>query len=384
MNEDIKNNIFYNPKTEFERNYLTDGIVPDNSRPSNTVEPSHQEETPMERILEKAEDVIKKLGTFRGLSQFIPEKIRPIYKNIIENLLAQTIIEKEEIDEIIKKDKEDEENEKFVDKYEEDIAETIPDDEIEFDDEGFIWSDPQPTNIGLRIIKPKNNRDLAKDQYLRDSIYIKEDFIIQMDGVLQEYIFPLNTIMKESGVRYLEYLTIDYQGESVTGYSENERHLNDTIVRNQTLIDERSRLMNKTHNSKNTTATMMAFDVVAQERINYYGEEYDLGLTDFAAMYNRNLLEKSRKDYDLAYYRAKKNMYKYLKSTVMITSDILKASLESASAKCYLLTKEVNIYARKEFNAAGYENSASVKNKHESDNKEAVQSNENNKNQKEP
>lgn len=383
MNEDIKNNIFYKPKTEFERNYLTDGIIPDNSRPSNTVEPSHQEETPMERILEKAEDVIKKLGTLRGLSQFIPEKIRPIYKNIIENLLAQTVIEKEEIDEIIKKDKEDEENEKFVDKYEEDIAETIPDDEIEFDDEGFIWSDPQPTNIGLRIIKPKNNRDLAKDQYLRDSIYIKEDFIVQMDGVLQEYIFPLNTIMKESGVRYLEYLTIDYHGESVAGYSENERHLNDTIVRNQTLIDERSRLMNKTHNSKNTTATMMAFDVVAQERINYYGEEYDLGLTDFAVMYNRNLLEKSRRDYDLAYYRAKKNMYKYLKSTVMITSDILKASLESASAKCYLLTKEVNIYARKEFNATGYENSASVKNKHESDNKEAAQINENNKNQKE-
>lgn len=383
MNEDIKNNIFYKPKTEFERNYLTDGTIPDNSRPPKVVEPSHQEETPMERILEKAEDVIKKLGTLRGLSQFIPEKIRPIYKNIVENLLAQTIIEKEEIDEIVKKDKEGEENETFVDKYEENVTETIPDDEIEFDEEGFIWSDPEPTNIGLRVIRPKSNKDLAKDQYLRDSIYIKEDFIIQMDGALQEYIFPLNTIMKESGVRYLEYLTIDYQGESVAGYSENERHLNDTIVRNQTLIDERSRLMNKTHNSKNTTATMMAFDVVAQERINYYGEEYDLGLTDFASMYNRNLLEKSRRDYDLAYYRAKKNMYKYLKSTVMITSDILKASLESASAKCYLLTKEVNIYARKEFNATGYENSASAKNKREPDNKEEPKSNENNNNSKE-
>ena len=382
MNEDIKNNIFYKPQTEFERNYSTDGIIPDKNT-EKIVELSHQEETPMERILEKAEDVIKKLGTLRGLSQFIPEKIRPIYKNIIENLLAQTIIEKEEIDEIVEKDKKDEESEAFVDKYEENITEIIPDDEIEFDEEGFIWSAPQPTNIGLKIIKPKNNKDLARDQYLRDSIYIKEDFIIQMDAALQEYIFPLNTIMKESGVRYLEYLTIDYQGESVAGYSENERHLNDTIVRNQTLIDERSRLMNKTHNSKNTTATMMAFDVVAQERINYYGEEYDLALTDFASMYNRNLLEKSRRDYDFAYYRAKKNMYKYLKSTVMITSDILKASLESASSKCYLLTKEVNIYARKEFNATGYENSASTKNNSESDNKEASKGNEKNKNSKE-
>lgn len=377
MSEDIKNNIFYRPKTEFERNYYSDGIIPDTSSETEIPEPPHRHETPMEPILEKAEDVIKKLGTLRGLSQFIPEKIRPVYKNIIESLLAQTVIEKEELIEIIEKDKEDEENETYVDKYEEDVAETIPDDEIEVDEDGFIWSDPQPTNIDLRIIKAKNNKDLAKDQYLRDSVYIKEDFIIQMDAALQEYIFPLNTLMKETGVRYFEYLTIDYQGESVAGYSENERHLNDTIVRNQTLIDERSRLMNKTHNSKNTTATMMAFDVVAQERISYYGEEYDLGLTDFASMYNRNLLEKARRDYDLAYYRAKKNMYKYLKSTVMITSDILKASLESASAKCYLLTKDVNIYARKEFNATGYKNSATASNKQETG-KEAPQNNENN------
>jgi hypothetical protein len=52
-------------------------------------------------------------------------------------------------------------------------------------------------------------------------------------------------------------------------------------------------------------------------------------------------------------------MYKYLNSAVILTSDILKNNLDACCAKCYLLSKDVNIFAKEELGSVGYTNSAS-------------------------
>lgn len=213
-------------------------------------------------------------------------------------------------------------------------------------DLGFYF--PKPTNVKV-IVKPsKKNTELAREQQLRDSIYIKERFASKLNDAFQSYVYPLITVMGESGVNKVDYLNMEYQGESVEGYKLNDTHLHDTIVRNQIIVEEQTRLFEKTNNPTMLNSIFTAFDVIAQQRIQYYAEEYNPGIGNFLEMYKKDILRESRKIYDDKYFKAKSNMYKYLNSTVMLTSDILKNNFNAYASKCYLLTQDVNIFARKE------------------------------------
>lgn len=221
-------------------------------------------------------------------------------------------------------------------------------------DLGFYF--PKPTNINV-IVKPaKKNVELAREQQLRDSIYIKERFASKLNDAFQAYVYPLMTLMGESGINKIDYLNIEYQGESVHGYGLNDTHLHDTIVRNQVIVDEQIRLFEKTNNPTMLNSIFTAFDVISQQRIQYYAEEYNAGVKNFLEMYKKDILRESRKIYDDKYFKAKTNMYKYLNSTVMLTSDILKNNFNAYASKCYLLTQDVNIFARKEFAGSGVSN----------------------------
>jgi len=351
---DIKKDIFYRPQLEIEHDYSTDGSILHDSADTTTPESN---KTTNESLLEKSQKVVEQMLQIRKVLPVLPKDTADIIQDIIDKLIIQSELEQDQLDEIIEQEKKDEKEDKFVDVYENETeSEPEPEESIIVDEDDFIWGDPAPNDITIKVIRCKSNAELAQDQYLKDSIYIKEDFANELNLVLQNYIYPLLTIMDESGIGQVEYLNLEYDGSSVTGYDSNDAHLNDTIVRNQVVLDESVKLFRKTHDANTTLSMITSFDVIAQERIRYYGEEYDLAISKFLDTYKRNILEKNRQEYDSKYLQAKTNMYKYLNSAVIITSDMLKNNLDTNSAKCYLLTKNINIFAKKEYEEAGYSN----------------------------
>lgn len=347
MNEDLLKNIFYRPEVSIERDYSTDGTI-DHYSPEpvqETVKP-----TPIQNLLTKAEEVTDALIRIRNVLPALPNQMPEVLENIVDNLIFQTEIEKNELIDIP-----DEPITETVDNN--DISEdgVTPDEEPYIDDEGHIWGAPQPLDYVITVVKHKNNSQLAQEQYLKDSIYIKEEFATRLNNVLQDYLYPLVTTMDESGVGNIEYLNIEYDGTSVTGYGSDDKHLHDLIVRGQIINGERERLFVKSHDAITTQSIIMAFDVCAQERVRYYTENYDLGVSNFTEMYRRNTLEKTRNEYEYKYAHARKNFWKYLNSAVKISEDMLKTALDVNTAKCYLLSQDIDIFAKKEYQAAAYE-----------------------------
>ena len=270
MNEDLLKNIFYRPEVSIERDYSTDGTI-DHYSPEpvqETVKP-----TPIQNLLTKAEEVTDALIRIRNVLPALPNQMPEILENIVDNLIFQTEIEKDELIDIP-----DEPITETVDNN--DISEdgVTPDEEPYIDDEGHIWGASQPLDYVITVVKHKNNSQLAQEQYLKDSIYIKEEFATRLNNVLQDYLYPLVTTMDESGVGNIEYLNIEYDGTSVTGYGSDDKHLHDLIVRGQIVNGERERLFVKSHDAITTQSIIMAFDVCAQERVRYYTENYDLGV----------------------------------------------------------------------------------------------------------
>lgn len=348
MSEDLKNNIFYRPQIDIDRNYKTDGVI-DRITPEET--PEESKPTSNQDLLTKAEEVTDALIRVRKVLPILPEGLPDILQDIIDNLIFQTEIEKDKLVEII-----DEDN-PIETTTPEGKSEPIDKPEPIIDDDGFIWDDPEPLDYTITVVKTKVSEQMALEQYLKDSIYIKEDFIKNLNDVLQDYIYPLISMMDESGVSSVQYLNLSYDGTSVSGYDNDNQHLNDTIVRNQLINEEQIRLFNKTHDANTTLSILMAFDLAAQQRIRYYSEQYDLGVSNFTEMYRRMTLEKAREAYEYRYANARKNVYKYLNSAVRISDDLLKLALDEKASKCYLLTQDINIFARKEYEAAAYENS---------------------------
>ena len=76
-------------------------------------------------------------------------------------------------------------------------------------------------------------------------------------------------------------------------------------------------------------------------------------------IFSNNLLKKARDSSEAAYRQAKINLFKFLDSSVETMRDICSKKLEAQEAKAILLKNNVNIYAHREFETSGVENSAS-------------------------
>lgn len=353
MNE-TKYNVFYKPDISIERRYDTTGTIP------HPLEPSRQDnvhKTENEDILSRAIKTQDDLLQIRKVLGLLPPKTNEILKDIIDKLIFQAEEEKEELGKIIEADKKEEESKNpekphgGIEEYPEEPIEEKPESQN-------FWEDPDPMDLDIKIIAVKDIGDLAYEQYLKDSTEIKEDFVNKMNYVIQEYLSPLLNMISEIGLDGVEYLNLDYEGESITGIQPNDKHVHDTIVRNQLIVNEKNRKFSKTHSPNVTIATMIAFDVTSQERVQYYKEDYDLGIINISGIYKRNMLQECRNEYEAKYFIAKANMYKYLNSTVELTSDILTKALNTNAGKCHLLANNVNIYARRLYEEVGYVNSA--------------------------
>ena len=388
---DIKD-LFYKPDIQPTRDYRSDGVILQ-EEPDNSIQVEQKQQlNDIEEAYIRNVETIERLLRIRQVTPLLPSKIVETINQILDIVITgawldnedsiRTIIEEdggyiyippekeeEEIEDIWHPDETKEEKVTIYTKKEEE-PEQQTESEQETDEvqtsssqNADEWDWPELTSSGyeLEIEENKNIWDYSNDQYLVDQSLIREAFSKEYNDIIEPYIYQLLTAMDEAGVTSPESLNFEYEGETVTGVSEDNQHLNDIIVRNQIALNEMSDMFAKTHDLNQTSATLSSYDVIAQERTRYFKEKYnEAAAQNYIDMYDKNLLAAARREYTAKYTAARANTYKFLHSAVAISESMLALALASNLAKCSLIKKGVNIFAKKEYKNESVSNSTST------------------------
>lgn len=368
---DIKD-LFYKPDIQPTRDYRSDGIILQ-EEPDNSIQVEQKQQlNDIEEAYIRNVETIERLLRIRQVTPLLPSKIVETINQIFDIVITGAWLDNEDsIRTIIKEDggyvyipPENEEKVTIYIKKKEPEQQT---DEVQTsisqstDEED--WPELTSSGYELEIEENKNIWDYSNDQYLIDQSLIREAFSKEYNDIVEPYIYQLLTAMDEAGVTSPESLNFEYEGETVTGISKDNQHLNDIIVRNQIALNEMSDMFAKTHDLNQTSATLSSYDVIAQERTRYFKEKYnEAAAQNYIDMYDKNLLAAARREYTAKYVAARANVYKFLHSAVAISENMLSLALASNLAKCSLIKKGINIFAKKEYKNEAVSNSTVVSN----------------------
>ncbi len=370
---DIKD-LFYKPDIQPTRDYRSDGIILQ-EEPDNSIQVEQKQQlNDIEEAYIRNVETVERLLRIRQVTPLLPSKIVETINQIFDIVITGAWLDNEDsIRTIIKEDggyvyipPENEEKVTIYIKKKEPEQQT---DEVQTSisqsqstDEGD-WPELTSSGYELEIEENKNIWDYSNDQYLIDQSLIREAFSKEYNDIVEPYIYQLLTAMDEAGVTSPESLNFEYEGETVTGISKDNQHLNDIIVRNQIALNEMSDMFAKTHDLNQTSATLSSYDVIAQERTRYFKEKYnEAAAQNYIDMYDKNLLAAARREYTAKYVAARANVYKFLHSAVAISENMLSLALASNLAKCSLIKKGINIFAKKEYKNEAVSNSTVVSN----------------------
>ena len=368
--------ILYRPSVEIERDYRSDAVIlhkpvsneiPQNVEPGlpqpleDIIEEERKNRVPddIEEAIDNAKEAANKLIRIRKIQDVLPDPIKMPVIDVIDTVLPWIAITVPKLEKIKEEDEEKPDEEKYEIRDEaSDEGETEPD---ETDD---AWPIMTSSGFIFSVEKNKDIWDMAYQQYLLDSAAMQEEFAEELNNVMEGYVYQLVSTMDEIGLDAPEYLNYDYEGETVTGIPTNYMHLNDIIVQNEGVVKEYGDIFKKTHDGYTTYALLAAYDIANQRRVRYLKERYkDETAANFIEMYDKNYLGDIRKDMEDRYVTARTNVYKMLHSAAQTTKEALDAQLQLAISKCSLLSKDINIFAKKEYENLGYENSTSSKTK---------------------
>ena len=353
--------LLYRPEINIERDYRSNGVVL-HELPTNEPEVT-QQTTPdipddITKAITTAKETVEKLICIRKITPVLPTLIQPTINDFLDTVIIWTG------NTIPPLENAKEEKEEKPDEEKHEVPGAISDegtvDTEQSDDE---WPTMTSSGFVFDVIKNKDIWDLARDQYLLDSVAMQEDFADEFNNVMEGYVYQLVSAMDEVGLDAPEYLNVEYEGQTVSGIPTNYQHLNDIIVRNQD-VNEYADIFRKTHDEFETYRILATYDIASQERIRYLKEKYkEETAANYIEMYDKNYLAKSRDEFEAKYVAARTNVYKLLHSASQITKETLAAQLELAISKCSLLAKEVNIFAKEEYENIAYENSTAGKTK---------------------
>ena len=361
MDVESKNNIFYRPNVEIERDYSTDGAIR-NELVRQEESPAAQEisSVKLERLKEKTKETVDELLKIRDIIDILPLDLPKILNGIIEPITLLNELNLLEIDDILERDYIDQLNEAGVDTYPADVE------NYKKDNSGSViesTEDNMPDfDIIVTTIAAKSISSQCREEYLRDITDITSEFSRNLNGAMQGYIYPLSTILNELGLDSPDYLNFEYEGESINNIPINLAHLNDRIVIQEAVTAEQNALMVKTHSTCAILDAINAFDAAEALRERYYNASYNMDISSDLDIFNNNLLQKSRENSEEAYRQAKINLFKLLDSSVELMKDISSKKLEAQQAKAILLKNGINIYEHKIFETTGVNNAAGTTN----------------------
>jgi hypothetical protein len=341
---DDKENLFYRPSLQPDRDYYSDSISSDEPLIVTEIE-TGTETTPSDRVSQLIEDILE----IKEVSKFLPSEIPTILEGPLDPLLEQihVMFPKGEAEGLLEVP--------LTEINDSEIEDPLPGifpildviDEYTYLDVELPNLLPQATDIKIEIVTPKSLADIARDTYMHDTIDLKEDYIKKLQTVIQKYLQEMIMIMSETGISKIEDLTKPYDGSAVNIFNINLQHLGDYVVRSQIVREQKIRLFKKTHNIDQTMMHMRAWHAAQKQRERYYAEKYG-DSENYLNTQSNGLLRESRAQYDKKYNHTLYDMYKYLNASVMIIDDTLNMSLKESQAKGTLLRNGVNIYVNQE------------------------------------
>ena len=364
MSEEIKNNIFYRPNVEIERDYSTDGAIR-NELIRQEESPAAQEisSVKLERLKEKTKETVDELLKIRDIVDALPLDLPEILNGIIEPITLLNELNLLEIDDILERDYIDQLNKVGIETFPSGVEEYKTSNQEPLNEVIETTEEDMPDfDIVVTTIAAKSISSQCREEYLRDITDITSEFSRNLNGAMQGYIYPLSTILNELGLDSPDYLNFEYEGESIKDIPINLAHLNDRIVIQEAVTAEQNALMVKTHSTSVILDAINAFDAAEALRERYYNASYNMDISSDLDIFNNNLLQKSRENSEEAYRQAKINLFKLLDSSVELMKDISSKKLEAQQAKAILLKNGINIYEHKIFETTGVNNAAGTTN----------------------
>ena len=364
MDVENKNNIFYRPNVEIERDYSTDGAIR-NELIRQEESPAAQEisSVKLERLKEKTKETVDELLKIRDIIDVLPLDLPEILNGIIEPITLLNELNLLEIDDILERDYIDQLNEVGVETFPSGVEEYKASNQESLDGVIETTEEDMPDfDIVVTTIAAKSISSQCREEYLRDITDITSEFSRNLNGAMQGYIYPLSTILNELGLDSPDYLNFEYEGESIKDIPINLAHLNDRIVIQEAVTAEQNALMVKTHSTSVILDAINAFDAAEALRERYYNASYNMDISSDLDIFNNNLLQKSRENSEEAYRQAKINLFKLLDSSVELMKDISSKKLEAQQAKAILLKNGINIYEHEIFETTGVNNATGTTN----------------------
>lgn len=334
MNDIDKDRLLYRPDLQPSRDYLSDGTVTHDIPPALPADEPKKDDTP-KQIYDDLKEIIK-------LFPLLPDEVAHLAPSIEKLQKRITIVYPEGY--IVHDDPEERMPEQKALPDEINYIGHIPiEDNPALDQLPDLF--PAPNNVVLKIEQPKTLVQLIDAAYAKDQVDLDKYYIQKLQTIMQQYFQQMMALMADSGVAALDDLTQDFDGDQVKVPSgQGLEHLRDHIVRSQVRRNQMSRLFKKTHSVDKTLMHMRSWHAANEQRKRYYSEEYK-DSSSFTDSHSNSLLRESRAAYDTAYTSALYDMYKYLNSSVMMTNDILNATVKEAQAKAELIKNGVDIFA---------------------------------------
>ena len=373
MADEKKDQVLYRPDLEPERHYLSDEIfqkskvpnvpiseedIPDIEETTEEEDIPDIEETTEEEELKKARG-IKQNATSTSTS-VVPQKLKQEFeevKELIPLLPEEVHFLEPTIDKIITRIDVQWPTGEYTEKV---PIEYVPKNEIpeEINYIGHIPQEnnpylqdlpdlfPKPANVVIALETPKTLVDIVKETYAKDQVELETYYLQQLQIIMQKYFQQMLMIVADAGAMSIDDLTQDFDGDEVqVPDGQGLEHLRDFVVRSQISRDQMSRLFKKTHSVDKTMMHLRSWHAAELQRERYYGEKYK-DSTSYCDSHSNSLLREARSGYNSAYSSAFYDMFKYLNSSTILTSDILNATVKEAQAKAELMKNGVDIYAR--------------------------------------
>lgn len=344
LNND-KTNIFYKPDLHPERNYYSEDTFIRDIK--DIIVPDVNLETP----IEEANKIIKDLKQIKTLVGILPKEVRFLDK-VLDKLVKRmevAIINKEIIhipnppiekpDEVQKKPGDN------------DIKSILDHIGVVLYPKNTMTPDkislfPDSTNISISITPPRNNVQIAINEYSKNTLELQKYYVTSMQIALQTYFNQMFQIMANANVSDIETLTDEFDPSAVNVNDQNLQHLKDYITRSQIQRNQKSRLFQKTHNVDQVMLNMRNWHAAEKQKEKYYQEQYKADTSKYLDNESNDLLRTSRQGYDKAYSNALYNMFKYLDSSVEITNEILDMTVNESKAKAALAEAGVDFTAK--------------------------------------
>lgn len=308
-----KENILYRPTIDYDKSYDTVNIF----RESNESE----KEASSYNILDNLNNKIENIDSIINL---LPEDLADIAKKpfeAIKHVIGDISDNPEKIP------SEEEISVSVVTEEKEEIKDFYPDSPFRKD------SEP------IRIEVSTNDKiDVIKKEYEYDLVSIIEDYINNLDMIMDKYMKNIMSLM--SGINSSLYVKVLTKYELNTGkVSTNNKHLSDIIIRSQISRTMRSKMYNKLFNIDKTITHIKMCKIGVQQRLRYYEASYTKD-NSFDNIISNKMLENSRMLYDKKYKQNFINLYKYLNSSVMVLDECFNMFINEAQAKIILMKKE--------------------------------------------